>query len=821
MAVDLKEVKINVRSLLTSSQKPLSILQLQKDYREQEGCNLPYRSLGFNSVIELLQNMTDVLTVPPNPNESSTLSLVVGDKTNHLRMLVVKQKSNTKKKKKAQPNVNKRYGFQTNYNGNKNFPAHNSYNKIMPIKVNNYASNISQNTRSCFHRSNNSSISYNQLKQSSSTTSRLYYDLNRNDFNQNANSSTDCMTDKLRSDIERLLLENQKPMLLDEFKVKVKQHPDFSLLKINCLQDFKDQVKDFLNINDTSVSLKNAAQSKTDITSLHHNTDIQIKPLRRSDVNKLSYNNSLPSILAINHINGEDKNVINSKKYECNDQNIVSDLYTRLTINGFQEDTSHNKNKNEYISSISAINHINGKDKNMINSKKYECNEQNIVSNLYTRLTVNGFQEDTPHNINNNDNNYEMNCQINRSIESSIDYIDKCKNQSMVRVLGGNFYDSDKNSDTAKINLWKNIEFVKKQSENRINKNVVTEIVNGKKSESCSITMSCENSLNNLNSFLHSPPKKNSNDKIILNEDQSIPEVVRLNIARIFNVYRNGVNIENFKFIYIKLYCTIFDSIYFGFTSIEQLLKVLDQLIEVRNNVLYPKNEFKLCENMDFKNKNDYILKDVCLNDEVNISTSIEQSILSFNEGKFKQMLLVETYNPSLFYLQLCYKIVELDRLIMQMKNFYETENKNYFVKLEQILPGSFYASSYTSFSNLKQWYRVRVLREVNPTTVEVIHVDYGTVDNIPKTELRFLKVEFCNLPCQAIHCCLTGYNELDSIAPEVTNAFLKIINKNKEVLVMADDNFILSKHYQILHVTLFQNKPEDPKKLENINYEL
>lgn len=125
-------------------------------------------------------------------------------------MLVVKQKSNTKKKKKAQPSVNKRYGFQTNYNGNKNFSGHNSYNKIMPTKVNNYASNISQNTRSCFHRSNNSSISYNQLKQSSSTTSRLYYDLNRNDFNQNANSSTGCMTDKLRSDIERLLLENQK-----------------------------------------------------------------------------------------------------------------------------------------------------------------------------------------------------------------------------------------------------------------------------------------------------------------------------------------------------------------------------------------------------------------------------------------------------------------------------------------------------------------------------------------------------------------------------------------------------------------------------------
>lgn len=63
-----------------------------------------------------------------------------------------------------------------------------------------------------------------------------------------------------------------QPMFLDEFKVKVRQHPDFSVLKINCLQDFKDRVKDFLNINDKNVSLKYGLQSNTNIASLHHNT---------------------------------------------------------------------------------------------------------------------------------------------------------------------------------------------------------------------------------------------------------------------------------------------------------------------------------------------------------------------------------------------------------------------------------------------------------------------------------------------------------------------------------------------------------------------
>jgi hypothetical protein len=63
MATEYDEVKINIRSLLTSSQKPLSIQEVQKDYYEQEGKYIPYKNLGFNSIIELLQNMNDVLVV--------------------------------------------------------------------------------------------------------------------------------------------------------------------------------------------------------------------------------------------------------------------------------------------------------------------------------------------------------------------------------------------------------------------------------------------------------------------------------------------------------------------------------------------------------------------------------------------------------------------------------------------------------------------------------------------------------------------------------------------------------------------------------------
>jgi len=135
------------------------------------------------------------------------LSLVVGDKTNHLRMLVVKQKTNTKKKK-GKSNINNRIVHQ-NHNGNNNMSGRNSYNQRMPTKANNYSNNKYQNTRSDIHRSNNSSISSNQLNQSYSSSSKSHSDMNINGTSHEASSSYGYVTDNLRSDIERYIHENQ------------------------------------------------------------------------------------------------------------------------------------------------------------------------------------------------------------------------------------------------------------------------------------------------------------------------------------------------------------------------------------------------------------------------------------------------------------------------------------------------------------------------------------------------------------------------------------------------------------------------------------
>jgi len=60
---DLNYLKTVIRSLLTSSPGKVTISQILNEYYDYEGCNLPYKHLGFKNVFELLENMKDVLKV--------------------------------------------------------------------------------------------------------------------------------------------------------------------------------------------------------------------------------------------------------------------------------------------------------------------------------------------------------------------------------------------------------------------------------------------------------------------------------------------------------------------------------------------------------------------------------------------------------------------------------------------------------------------------------------------------------------------------------------------------------------------------------------
>lgn len=52
-----------VRSLLTSIKEGLTPTQLERDYKSMMGTPLPFRALGYQTVMELLVDMPDVVKI--------------------------------------------------------------------------------------------------------------------------------------------------------------------------------------------------------------------------------------------------------------------------------------------------------------------------------------------------------------------------------------------------------------------------------------------------------------------------------------------------------------------------------------------------------------------------------------------------------------------------------------------------------------------------------------------------------------------------------------------------------------------------------------
>lgn len=60
---DINDVKIILRSILTSFPGIPTMSQVLEDFEKLEGYPLPYKKLGFNTVYELFKTMNDVIKV--------------------------------------------------------------------------------------------------------------------------------------------------------------------------------------------------------------------------------------------------------------------------------------------------------------------------------------------------------------------------------------------------------------------------------------------------------------------------------------------------------------------------------------------------------------------------------------------------------------------------------------------------------------------------------------------------------------------------------------------------------------------------------------
>lgn len=93
----IDEIKKILRSLLVSAPVKVTVFSLNRDFKSLEGYYIPFKQLGYNSLLHLLHSIPDVLRVNGSSFDSE-VTLVITEKVAHVNDMVMKQKRPTKGK---------------------------------------------------------------------------------------------------------------------------------------------------------------------------------------------------------------------------------------------------------------------------------------------------------------------------------------------------------------------------------------------------------------------------------------------------------------------------------------------------------------------------------------------------------------------------------------------------------------------------------------------------------------------------------------------------------------------------------------------------
>ncbi|XP_061402639.1 tudor domain-containing protein 5 [Musca vetustissima] len=101
----LNQVKAILKSLVISCPDKITIDKLNRDYREIEGQNIPYRRLGYTTLEQFLRQIPDTLVVVGS-GQSALVYFVGNDKSAHIHEMIMTQKKTrprTRSKNNATP----------------------------------------------------------------------------------------------------------------------------------------------------------------------------------------------------------------------------------------------------------------------------------------------------------------------------------------------------------------------------------------------------------------------------------------------------------------------------------------------------------------------------------------------------------------------------------------------------------------------------------------------------------------------------------------------------------------------------------------------
>ncbi|XP_063021271.1 tudor domain-containing protein 5 [Melospiza melodia melodia] len=143
--------------------------------------------------------------------------------------------------------------------------------------------------------------------------------------------------------------------------------------------------------------------------------------------------------------------------------------------------------------------------------------------------------------------------------------------------------------------------------------------------------------------------------------------------------------------------------------------------------------------------------------------------------------------SPSQFYIHVCsteasYKLQDL---MFEMRHVYshKVASDKYIMPESAVRPGQLCCVMVS-----KWWYRVIIHRVINDHEVEVFYADYGHLQIVQKSWLRFLKWHYLKLPAQAIPCSLAWVKPVQGTWSSAAILLFKHLCRFKELVGVVDE---------------------------------
>lgn len=130
---------------------------------------------------------------------------------------------------------------------------------------------------------------------------------------------------------------------------------------------------------------------------------------------------------------------------------------------------------------------------------------------------------------------------------------------------------------------------------------------------------------------------------------------------------------------------------------------------------------------------------------------------MSLNRGFSQTVKVSYVYSCNRFYVQLCSKEAELEKLMVDLQDSCRSNEPMDSASLTVGLPCC------ALYEDDQKWYRSQIVEILEGGNVKVRYIDYGNEEIVPNTVLKLVEGEQLTvLRPQAIECCLNGYQNME-----------------------------------------------------------